>query len=65
MLKLVTISSDNNKEDNKKWPYRMLIIGPSGSRKSNALLNVIQWSGIQKQDNDNLIEKIYLYMLKT
>ena len=34
----------------------MLIIGPSGSRKTNALLNLIQ-----KQDNDNLIDKIYLY----
>ena len=34
----------------------MLIIGPSGSEKTNALLNLIQ-----KQDNDNLIDKIYLY----
>ena len=34
----------------------MLIIGPSGSVKANALLNLIQ-----KQDNDNLIGKIYLY----
>ena len=33
----------------------MLIIGPSGSRKTNALLNLIQ------QDNNNLIDKIYLY----
>ena len=34
----------------------MLIIGQSGSGKSNALLNLIQ------QDNDNLIDKIYLYV---
>ena len=34
----------------------MLIIGPSGSGKTNALLNLIH-----KQDNDNLIDKIYLY----
>ena len=34
----------------------MLIIGPSGSRKTNTLLNLIQ-----KQDNDSLIDKIYLY----
>ena len=34
----------------------MLIIGPSGSEKTNALPNLIQ-----KQDNDNLIDKIYLY----
>ena len=34
----------------------MLIIGPSGSTKTNALFNFIQ-----KQDNDSLIDKIYLY----
>ena len=34
----------------------MLIIGPSGSGKTNALLNLIQ-----KQDNDSLIDKLYLY----
>ena len=44
------------KNDDKKWSYRMLIIGPSGSGKTNALLNLIQ-----KQDNDSLIDKIYLY----
>ena len=34
----------------------MLIIEPSGSGKTNALLNLIQ-----KQDNNSLIDKIYLY----
>ena len=34
----------------------MRIIGPSGSRKTNALLNLIQ-----KQDNGTLVDKIYLY----
>ena len=34
----------------------MLIIRPFGSRKTNALLNLIQ-----KQDNDSLVDKIYLY----
>ena len=34
----------------------MLIIGPSRSGKTNALPNLIQ-----KQDNDSLIDKIYLY----
>ena len=34
----------------------MLIIGPSGSGKTNALLNLIQ-----NQDNDSLIDKLYLY----
>ena len=32
----------------------MLIIGPSRSGKTNALLNLIQ-----KQDNDSLIDKMY------
>ena len=52
MLNLDTVT---NKNDDKEWPYRMLIIGPSGSGKTNALLNLIQ------QDNNNLIDKIYLY----
>ena len=34
----------------------MLIIGPSGSGKTNALLNLIQ-----KQDNDSLIDKIFVH----
>ena len=33
-----------------------VITGPSGSGKTNALLNLIQ-----KQDNDSVIDKIYLY----
>ena len=36
----------------------MLIIGLSGSGKTNALLNLIQ-----KQDNYNLADKIYLYVI--
>ena len=52
MFNLDTVITKNN---NKNWPYRMLIIGPSGSGKTNALLNLIQ------QDNNNLIDKIYLY----
>ena len=52
---LDVVTNKNNKDNDKKWPYRMLIIGPSGSGKPNALLNLIQ------QDNDNFIEKIYLY----
>ena len=34
----------------------MLIIGGSGSGKTNALLNLIK-----EQESDNLINKIYLY----
>ena len=56
MLHLDAITNKNSKDDDKKWPYWMLITGPSGSGKINALLNLIQ-----KQDNDSLVEKIYLY----
>ena len=42
------------KNDNKDWPYRKLIIGPSGSEKTNYLLNSIQ-------EGNNIIDKIYLY----
>ena len=52
MFNLDTVTSKN---DNKSWPYRMLIIGPSGSGWTNALLNLI------RQDNNNLSDKIYLY----
>ena len=41
--------SDNNRD----WPYRKLIICPSGPGKTNYLLNSIQ------RDN-NIIDKIYL-----
>ena len=34
----------------------MLIIGPYGSGETNALINLIQ-----KRDNGNVIDKIYLY----
>ena len=52
MFNLDTVTSKNY---NKNWPYRMLIIRPPGAGKTNALLNLIQ------KDNDNLIDKIYLY----
>ena len=35
----------------------MVIIGGSGSRKTNALLNLIK-----EQDSENLIDNIYLYV---
>ena len=56
MFKLDAITNKNNKDDDKKTPYRMLIIGPSGSEKTKVLFNLIQ-----KQDNDSLIDKMYLY----
>ena len=31
MFNLNAITNENNKDNNKKWPFRMLITGPSGS----------------------------------
>ena len=59
MINLGSITNENNKEHNEKWPhipdypYRILIIGGSGSGKTNTLLNLI------KEQDD--IDKIYLY----
>ena len=59
MFSLDDITNENNKGHNKKWPYipdhpyRILIIGGSGSGKTNVLLNLIN-----QQDH---IEKNYLY----
>ena len=60
MINLDSITNENNKEHNEKWPYipdhpyRIVIIGSSGSGKTNALHNLI------KEQDD--IEKIYLYV---
>ena len=59
MINLDNIINENNKQPNKKWlhipdhPYRILIIGGSGSGKTNTLLNLIN----EQKD----IDKIYLY----
>ena len=59
IINLDSITNENNKKHNEKWPYipdhpyRILIIGGSGSGKTNALLNLIN------EQND--IDKIYLY----
>ena len=59
MINLDSIANENKKEHNIIWPYipdhpyRILIIGGSGSGKTNALLNLIN-----EQDD---IDKIYLY----
>ena len=48
MFNVDIITKENNREHNKKWPfipdhpYRILIIGGSGSGKTNALLNLIK-----------------------
>ena len=59
MINLDSIANENNKEHNEKWPYipdhpyRVLIIGGSGSGRTNALLNLTK--------DQNGIVKIYLY----
>ena len=59
MFNLDHIINENNRDYNKKWPfipdhpYRILIIGGSGSGKTNSLLNLM------KEQDD--IDKIYLY----
>ena len=59
MINLESITNENNKKHNEKWPYipdhsyRTLIIGGSGSGKTNALLNVT--------NEQHAIDKIYLY----
>ena len=59
MINSDSITNKNNKKHNEKWlyipyhPYRIIIIGGSGSEKTNALINLIN------EQND--IDKIYLY----
>ena len=59
MINLDSITNKNNKKYNEKWPYipnhpyRILIIGGSGSGKTNALINLI--------NIPHDIDKIYLY----
>ena len=66
-IKIAVIFDDVTKktraEHNPKWPYipdhpyRILIIGGSGSGKTNALFILIGY----QNDYDNAIDKIYLY----
>ena len=59
MINFDYYTNENIVEHNSKWPYipdhpyRILIIGGSGSGKTNALLNLI--------NNQPEIDKIYLY----
>ena len=59
MINLDSVTNENNKKHNEKWPYvpnhpyRILIITGSGSGKTNTLLNLVN------EQND--IDKIYLY----
>ena len=57
----MTIPNENKTKHNQRWPYipnypyRILIIGGSGSRKTNALLNLI--------NNQPDINKINFYKI--
>ena len=59
MINFDDYTNENKMKHNSKWPYipdhpyRILIIGGSGSGKTNALLNLI--------NNQPDIDKIYLY----
>ena len=59
MINLDSIINENNEQLNEKWPYipdhpyRIFIIGGSGSGQTNTLLNLIN----EQRD----IDKIYLY----
>ena len=59
MISFDNYTSENKTIHNKNWPYipnhpyRILIIGGSGSGKTNLLLNLIE--------NQPDIDKIYLY----
>ena len=59
MIDVYSITNENSKKHDEKWPYipdhpyRILIIRGSGSGKTNTLLNLIN-----EQSN---IDKIYLY----
>ena len=60
MINFDNYANGNKTEHNLKWPYishhpyKILIIGGSGSGKTNALLNLI--------NNQADIDKIYLYV---
>ena len=57
MLNLDNIVSNKKIKENNNWPFRMLIIEPSGSGKTNTLLHLI--------NNLHPIDKIYLYAKDT
>ena len=55
MINLDGITNENNKQHNKKWPYipdhlyKILIIGGSGSGKTNLLLHLIREQNITEK----------------
>ena len=63
MINLDSITNENNKEHNEKWPYipdhpyRIIIIGGFVSSKTNALINLIN-------EQSDLSEPKYKYLIK-
>ena len=54
---IVSNKKGSSSLENNNWPFRMLIIGPSDSGKTNTLLRLI--------NNSHPIDKIYLYAKDT
>ena len=73
MINLESITNESNKKRNGKWPYipdhpyRIILIGVSGSGKTNALINLIN----EQNDIDKILfhgrdlsEPKYEYLIK-
>ena len=64
MINIDSITDENNKEQNEKWPfipdhpYSVLIIGGSGSGKTNVSMILTRWywqNDIEQGDIDEFI----------
>ena len=51
---MFNLGNITTKSDNKDWPYRKLIIGSSGSGKTNYLISSIQ-------EDNNIIDRFHLH----
>ena len=65
MINYDIVTKENINKYNSNWsqipahPYIILIIGGSGSGKTNALLNLMKQ---QDDDDDSIIDKVYFYL---
>ena len=66
MINYNDVTKENIKDHNANWPripdgpYRILLIGGSGSGKTDALLNLIYLIKQQDDDNCSVVDKICL-----